>query len=267
MENNKTLLDGQTNLEMPKNTTRDSMVWYRSFFDAVETIKDINTKYQCYYAILCYGFFGEEPKTDNEIVSVLFTSVKRNIDSNIRRYENCKKNGAKGAEYSKLGGAPKGNQNAKKNKRPQKQPQKQPQEQPLYDNDNDNDNVYDNENDNVNVYENENVYDMQNLSQISQKLHLNFPNKNLHIKQASEINKINLQKIDVDKLIKKIKDSEFLLTNNNLGLEWCIRNYYRIVAGEFDNYKQDKEQPPKTNSFSDQLERVEQSLKGVIDIE
>jgi hypothetical protein len=47
--------------------------------------------------------------------------AKPNLDSARRRYMASVENGKKGAEYGKLGGAPKGNQNARK-----KQPQKQP---------------------------------------------------------------------------------------------------------------------------------------------
>ena len=52
--------------------------------------------------------------------------VKPNLDSARRRYMASVENGKKGAEYGKLGGAPKGNQNARK-----KQPLIQPQIQPL----------------------------------------------------------------------------------------------------------------------------------------
>ena len=180
-ESNKPAENTQTSLETAKNEPRESMVWYRSFFDAVETIKDINTKYQCYYAILCYGFFGDEPKTDNEIVSVLFASVKRNIDSNIRRYEACKNNGAKGGNPNFKKGKPNPYYKQKDNQtHNQIDNQSDNQKDNLYENDNVNENVNDNENDNEN--DNVNLVDKETLSQISTKFSLKFPFKNLHIK-------------------------------------------------------------------------------------
>lgn len=52
--------------------------------------------------------------------------AKPNLEAARRRYEACVENGKKGAEFGKNGGAPKGNQNARK-----KQPQEQPLNQPL----------------------------------------------------------------------------------------------------------------------------------------
>ena len=55
------------------------------------------------------------------MVNVIMAMAKPNLDSARRRYMASVENGKKGAEYGKLGGAPKGNQNARK-----KQPLKQP---------------------------------------------------------------------------------------------------------------------------------------------
>lgn len=52
--------------------------------------------------------------------------AKPNLEAARRRHEACVENGKKGAEFGKNGGAPKGNQNARK-----KQPQEQPLNQPL----------------------------------------------------------------------------------------------------------------------------------------
>lgn len=257
-----------------ESTNRESMVWYRSFVDSVEKLNDINIKYLCYYSIFNYGLNGELPTTDSEIVNALFAFAKPLIDKNINRYEACKRNGAKGAEYGKLGGAPKGNQNAKKK---EKQPQKQPQnilKQPL----NVNENVNDNENVNVNDNENENdnvLLKSEKFSLISKKFTASFPNKDNNITKEQELAQIDFEQIDIDLLIKKVKDSEFLLDCNNLGLQWCLLNYQRIIKGNYDKsmLKTAKNESqghiPQADTTIKDLNRLENALnkiENVIDI-
>ena len=74
--------------------------------------------------------------------------AKPNLEAARRRYDACVENGKKGAEYGELGGAPKGNQNARK---------KQPLKQPLNEDVEVNVEVDENEEVNKNSYDNENV--------------------------------------------------------------------------------------------------------------
>lgn len=118
---------------------RDSIVFYRSFYEA---IKEIPMEQQgvIYNAIYGYALDGIVPELTG-VAKSIFLLVKPQIDANNERYENgCR------------GGAPKGNQNAKKQpKNNQKTTEKQPvvdlEEQKKQPNDNVNENVNDNEND------------------------------------------------------------------------------------------------------------------------
>jgi hypothetical protein len=68
---------------------RDSMVIYRSFFDAIKDL-DKNTQAEVWNAVFEYGMNFKE--TDLQGVSkAIFTLIKPNIDANIRKYENGNK--------------------------------------------------------------------------------------------------------------------------------------------------------------------------------
>ena len=109
---------------------RDSFVFYRSFFEAIEKLKK-NDKLTV-YSHLCKYALGEEVEELDGVPGAIFNLIKPQIDANYRRYEN----GMKGAEYGKLGGKPK----------TPKEPLTNPKETP-----NVNVNVNENVNDNVNV--------------------------------------------------------------------------------------------------------------------
>jgi len=262
MTENKANNNLQTSEETPM--PRESMVWYRSFFDAIERLNDEQRKYQCYLMVFEYGLNRKEPDSNDDVICSLFAMVKPLIDKSILRYENCRKNGKKGAEFGKLGGAPKGNQNAKKDKQPQGQPQKQP----LNVNVNVNDNYNENVNVNVNYNVNDNVYSYSDtLSHISKTFETKFPNKKMVITNITAINKINLDNIAIEQLLSKIEQSNFLLTNNNLGLEWCLIHYDGIINGDYDDYapKQPKNAQNDANSFTAGLEATAKFLETLGD--
>jgi len=83
--------------------TRDSMLFYRSFYEAIENLpRDVQG--EVYSAIFSYGLNGEDRSAQlKPIARSIWLLVKPIIDSNNKRYENSKK-----------GGAPQGNQNATK---------------------------------------------------------------------------------------------------------------------------------------------------------
>jgi len=85
-------------------TKRESMVFYRSFFEAIHDLPT-DEKVVCYDTILNYGLNGIQPDLESASITekMTFLFVKDQIDANNRRYENGKK-----------GGAPKGNTNASK---------------------------------------------------------------------------------------------------------------------------------------------------------
>ena len=73
---------------------RDSVVFYRSFYEAVKNLPPEEFK-ESMQAILDYSFDGKPPGTQGSIAHTVFTLVKPQIDANIQRYENGKKGGKK----------------------------------------------------------------------------------------------------------------------------------------------------------------------------
>lgn len=121
---------------------RDSIVFYRSFYESLTKIQDSEIKLEVYEAITRYAFFDETPTFKNPVSDALWTLIKPQIDANNKRYED----GKKGAEYGKLGGRPRKNPIGVNNKNPSGVSKKTPNV-----NVNVNENV--NDNDNVNVNE------------------------------------------------------------------------------------------------------------------
>ncbi len=78
--------------------TRDSFVFYRSFFEAISLMPS-EVQAEVYPAVVEYSLNGKEPKGLSDIARGVFILVKPNIDASIARKENGKK-------YGKLGGRP-----------------------------------------------------------------------------------------------------------------------------------------------------------------
>lgn len=93
---------------------RDSFIFYRSFFEAIEEV-EAESQLPIYRAIAMYALDKKEPKLTG-LGKVLWRLIKPQIDANWQRFEN----GCKGGEHGFKGGAPMGNQNARK------QPQNNP---------------------------------------------------------------------------------------------------------------------------------------------
>lgn len=79
---------------------RDSILFYRSFYDAV---KALPKKHQlaAFESIIEYGLNGVEPDGDG-VISAIFALIKPQVDANNRRFIN----GSKGAEHGVKGGRP-----------------------------------------------------------------------------------------------------------------------------------------------------------------
>lgn len=118
---------------------RESFIFYRSFY---ESIKELNDKqqYELYKAIMEYQFDNKENELEG-ITKAIFTLVKPQLEANNKRYENGRK-----------GGAPIGNQNAKKTTK--KQPKNNLETTKKQPNNNENVNVNENDNENNNVNDN-----------------------------------------------------------------------------------------------------------------
>ena len=106
-----------------KSNEKNSFVFYDSFLSAMKHLNDAEFR-ECVFRIRDYALEGNEEESESPMVNVIMALAKPNLDSARRRYMASVENGKKGAEYGKLGGAPKGNQNARKNN-PQSTP-KQP---------------------------------------------------------------------------------------------------------------------------------------------
>ena len=103
-----------------KDNGKKSFVMYASFLEAMKHLNDAEYR-ECMTLISEYAFNGIEDKSSSPLVNIILEMAKPNLEAARQRYDACVENGKKGAEYGKLGGAPKGNQNVRK-----KQPLKQP---------------------------------------------------------------------------------------------------------------------------------------------
>lgn len=74
---------------------RDSFVFYRSFYEAMQGLSD-EQKGQCFEVLANYAINGIEPDNMNPVVRLFFLMAKPIMDSNNQKYEN-----------GKLGGRPK----------------------------------------------------------------------------------------------------------------------------------------------------------------
>ena len=109
---------------MSKNEDKKkSFVMYDSFLEAMKHLNDAEFR-ECVMKIRDYALEGIDKESASPYVNIIIAMAKPNLDSARRRYMASVENGKKGAEFGKLGGAPKGNQNARKNN-PQSTP-KQP---------------------------------------------------------------------------------------------------------------------------------------------
>lgn len=134
-------------MDEEKNTIRDSFVFYRSFYDAIQNMDELKNelglsqekineyKISILDAICEFGLNGKEIDL-NGVSNILFTSIKPQLEANTKRY----KSGLKG-------GRPKKTNNQEITKLKPKTNQNKTKEKP-------NVNVNDNVNDNVNVNEN-----------------------------------------------------------------------------------------------------------------
>ena len=130
-----------------KDNGKNSFVFYDSFLSAMKHLNDAEFR-ECVLKIRDYALEGIDEESQSPYVNIILAMAKPNLDSARRRYMASVENGKKGAEFGKLGGAPKGNQNARK---------KQPLKQPLNEDVEVNVEVDENEEVNKNSYDNENA--------------------------------------------------------------------------------------------------------------
>lgn len=117
---------------------RDSFIFYRSFFEAAETLKT-RDKLKLFEAVCHYALNDEEIELTGA-PDGMFKLLKPQLDANTRKYENGCKGGRPKAVQDKTKTKPNNNQNKTKPKTNRN----------AMNNDNDNDNVNVNDNDNHN---------------------------------------------------------------------------------------------------------------------
>lgn len=105
---------------------RESFIFYASFEEAINEIEDSDkeTKLAIYRAIVRYSLYREQPKLKG-VANMAWKLICPMLDKQWTNYFN----GCKGADFGKMGGAPKGNKNAAK------QPPNNPQTTPYIDKD------------------------------------------------------------------------------------------------------------------------------------
>ena len=129
---------------------KNSFVIYHNYRETLEDLTDEQVG-KLFRAIFDYEIDKKEPNFNGEL-KIAFRFIKKDLDLNNDKYESIwernRKNGQKG-------GAPKGNQNAKKQPKQPKQP--------------DNDNEYDYDNDNEYDYDNDNDYILESKKESKNK--------------------------------------------------------------------------------------------------
>ena len=140
---------------------RKSFVFYGSYDEAIRMLETSEQRDMLYRAISDYGLRGIYPEdTGDKLVDMALKFVRPLIDANLERKEKARENG-------RYGGAPKGNQNAKKQPKTTENNQKQPNSTKnklnvnVNDNANINGTVNDNANENENVNENINIESLE----------------------------------------------------------------------------------------------------------
>lgn len=76
---------------------RDSMIFYRSFYESVEGMSPV-IKAEVYDAIFKYALDFTEPEFTDNVAKAMFTLIKPQLDANIKRFENGKKPKTKQSE-------------------------------------------------------------------------------------------------------------------------------------------------------------------------
>ena len=127
---------------------QDSLIFYRSFYNAINGVADKKTRAELYDIICAYGLDGIIPEKPSEIANAVFELIRPQIDANIQRREN----GYKGAEHGIKGGRPSKNPIGVMSEKPIGENSKTPNDN-VNDNGNENynDNAYVNKNDNGNI--------------------------------------------------------------------------------------------------------------------
>ena len=145
--------------------SRDSFVFYKSFYEAVKNIPE-TSQLEVYKSIFEYCFNDVIPDTNDGIAKAMFILMKPNIDNANARYQASVENGKKGGRPKKQ----KPIENLEKPKNNLDETQEKPNEN-LNDNVYVYDDVYENENDNLNENDNKTAKKIINYQAYVDKYH------------------------------------------------------------------------------------------------
>ncbi len=201
---------------------RDSIVFYRSFLEAIEELPAKDFK-NCVLAILRYGLDDQIP-TAKGIEKTVYLMAKPQIDKNNQRYEN-----------GKTGGRPKNQTKTKEKPNDNQTKTKSKKEKP---NVNDNDNVNVNDNDNVNVSVNGDYILPSECARLDGNFNDEFQSFCAKWKISIDINSPLIADLDFIKLDKAYSESKTLLQDKEKApyahtLSWVVKNASSICAGKY----------------------------------
>ena len=176
---------------------------------------------------------------------MIFAQEKVILDNSRNRHNACIENGRKG-------GAPKGNQNAKKQPKTTKETTSDTTRETSKNNLNKNKN--ENKNENKNILERNKQREKQ--TKFVQSLSQKFPLININVEN------IDTEKYDLEKLIQAISESNFL---PKAPLSFILNNYTKVINGEYVNIKPKKDcgfatrnyTKEQFNSVYDNLDEIE----------
>ncbi len=77
---------------MSEHIERETVLFYKSFYDAIKCIPDKDVQADALMAIISYGLTGEPPDCDG-LAKAIFCMAKPQIDANRKRFENGAKGG------------------------------------------------------------------------------------------------------------------------------------------------------------------------------
>lgn len=198
---------------------RDSFVFYRSFYEAIKCLDDLEA-IECFKAIANYALDGIEPEIDGAAKAIYIT-VKPQIDANNRKYINGCKGGKPKANQNETKMKPKANQGLTKTK------------PNVNENENVNENVNDKEKD-ITPYEQ--VKDLYNNTCVS------FPKVTTLSESRRKAIKARLRKYSVEDLRKAFtmaEASDFLKGGNgrnwSANFDWMMNdtNLAKILDGNY----------------------------------
>lgn len=236
------------------------MIFYRSFYEAIKAL-DKETQADVYNAIFAYGLDGTEEEL-SPIAKAIFTLIKPQIDANNRRKENGKINGAKGAEYGKLGGRPKKENGEKTDKKPLKTPKKPltDEKKPSNANVNVNANANANVNDNVNANDIKDIpNNVQDVVDLYHTLCPSLPKVRVVTNKRIKAIKSFLKQYDIETIkeaFEKAEASDFMKGKNNRGWKADIdfltnaNSVAKVLEDKYKNKQTDT--TTGTNNFFDE---------------